>query len=44
LDNDGKIKMLYNKWLRVQNGGSEDGMECSEFIQGKAIAIAYEKK
>jgi hypothetical protein len=26
MDNDGKIRFLYNKWLRVQNNDSDNGV------------------
>jgi hypothetical protein len=44
MSNAEKIRILYNKWLRIQNGENDNGISCNDIIQGLVISIAYEKK
>jgi hypothetical protein len=44
IDENGKIILLYNKWLGAQNGNSDNGNECRNVIEGKTIVTAYEMK
>jgi hypothetical protein len=44
MNNVEKIRILYNKWHRIQNDEREDGMKYNDIIQRLAISITYEEK